>query len=143
MKKVLVVISVILGSLLILFGSAVLVLRRSDVQTFFAQKATTHLSKYIGADIHIGRIHYQPLNCLVLDSVFIADQQDDTLAYIEHFFLEFHPLELLDKRLNITYAQLDKPYVNLQTINDSILNCQFILDKIQKTDSFPLFSNIA
>ena len=142
MKKVLVVISVILGSLLILFGSAVLVLRRSDVQTFFAQKATTHLSKYIGADIHIGRIHYQPLNCLVLDSVFIADQQDDTLAYIEHFFLEFHPLELLDKRLNITYAQLDKPYVNLQTINDSILNCQFILDKIQKTDSFPLRLNV-
>ena len=107
-------------------------LHLKQVQTYIIEKVTTRLSKEWQADVKIAHFHYRPLSHLVVDSIYLSDQQKDTLAYIEQLELQFNPLALEDLRLDIEQLTLKKPYVNIQHRSDSSLNCQFILDLFQK-----------
>lgn len=144
MKKALTIIGILIALLFILLGGSVLVLRSSSVQTFFADKATKQLSELLETDIDIARIHYKAFNHLTIDSVYLSDQKQDTLAYIEHLYIHFHPFQLLDMRLDISEIQIDKPYINIQSHNDTSYNFQFILDHIEIPDSahFPFRMNV-
>ena len=144
MRKVLTVIGIILGSLLILLSSSVLILRSSRVQTYIAGHVAKKLSEQLDADVSIQHIHYRPLNHLTIDSLYISDQQRDTLAFIEQAHIAINLLQLTNDRLDLTQVALTRPYINLQSLNDSTLNCQFLLNQIQRSDSavFPLRVNV-
>ena len=85
--------------------------------------------------MHIAQFHYRPLSHLVVDSIYLSDQQKDTLAYIEQIDLQFDPLALGDMQLEIEQLIVKKPYINIQNRSDSSLNCQFILDHFQAEGS--------
>ncbi len=142
-KGILIAIVIAVGIVVVLSGTAVVLLKQSRVQTFLMGLVTDKLSERWGADVHVGRLYYQPLNRLTIDSVYVSDQQRDTLAFVEHVHIHFHPLLLRNKRLDLTQVELQRPYVNIQTVNDTTLNCQYLLDMF-KTDSsaFPLRVNI-
>ena len=145
MKKTLSVIGIVFGVLLlILLGSSALILHISKVQTFFVGIVTEKLSAALHADVQLQHIHYRPLNHLTFDSLYISDQQRDTLAFIERADIAVNLLQLRKNRLELTNVQLQNPYVNIQSINDSTLNCQFLIDALQPTDTatFPLRVNI-
>ena len=136
MRKALAVIGIILVSLLLLMGGCTLSLRFSYVQTFIVRMITERMSEALNADVSIQRIHYRPLNHLSIDSLYISDQQQDTLLFIEQANLAVNLLNILDNRLDMMHVEMKNPYLNLQSINDTTLNCQFLLDKIQRRDSF-------
>ena len=140
MRKALIVIGIILGSFILLASGMIGLLHLKQVQTYIIEKVTTRLSKEWQADVKIAQFHYRPLSHLVVDSIYLSDQQKDTLAYIEQLELQFNPLALEDLRLDIEQLTLKKPYVNIQHRSDSSLNCQFILDLFQKDNpkEFPL-----
>lgn len=143
MRKALIVISIILGSLLILSGALVGSLHFKGVQTYLVGKITESLSKAFQAEVKIASFHYRPLSSLTVDSIYLSDQQQDTLAFIEQLQLEFDPLALLEEQINIQQLQLKKPYINLHSTSDSTLNIQFLIDTF-KSDSvnFPFRLNI-
>ena len=132
MRKALIVIGIILGSFILLASGMIGLLHLKQVQTYIIEKVTTRLSKEWQADVKIAHFHYRPLSHLVVDSIYLSDQQKDTLAYIEQLELQFNPLALEDLRLDIEQLTLKKPYVNIQHRSDSSLNCQFILDLFRK-----------
>ncbi len=142
MKKALKITGVVLGVLLLLVGGSVVLLRQSKVQTYIIQRVSERLSKQLDAEVRIGRIYYQPLSRLTVDSLYVSDRQRDTLAFIEHTYIRFHPLLLRQKRLDLTQVEFYNPYLNIQK-RDSTLNCQFLIDWL-RTDSteFPLRVNI-
>ena len=143
MKKALIVIGIVLGSLLLLGSGLVGVLHMKSVQTYIVGKVADKLSETFQADVEIISFHYRPLSNLSVDSVYLSDQQHDTLAFIEQIQLKFHPLALSDQRINIEELKLRNPYVNLQTRSDSTLNIQFLLDAFKKdTVNFPFRLNI-
>mgnify|MGYP003483270037 CR=1 FL=1 len=113
-KKTFTIIAIVLGSLLLLFGGIVGALHIKGVQTFIVGKVTDKLSKEWNVDADIVAFHYRPLSHLVIDSVYLSDQQKDTLAFIEQLQLDFAPLALRNQRINIQQLRLQKPYVNLQ-----------------------------
>ena len=115
-------------------------LHLKQVQTYIIERVTTRLSKEWQADVRVAQFHYRPLSHLIVDSIYLSDQQKDTLAYVEQLELQFNPLALEDLRLDIVQLTLKKPYVNVQHLSDSSLNCQFILDLFHKDSSeeFPL-----
>ena len=115
-------------------------LHLKQVQTYIIERVTTRLSKEWQADVKVAQFHYRPLSHLIVDSIYLSDQQKDTLAYVEQLELQFNPLALEDLRLDIVQLTLKKPYVNVQHHSDSSLNCQFILDLFHKDSSeeFPL-----
>ena len=115
-------------------------LHLKQVQTYIIERVTTRLSKEWQADVKVAQFHYRPLSHLIVDSIYLSDQQKDTLAYVEQLELQFNPLALEDLRLDIVQLTLKKPYVNVQHHSDSSLNCQFILNLFHKDSSeeFPL-----
>ena len=139
-KKALIVIGIVIGSIMLLTGSVVGLLHLKSVQTYIISKVTNKLSKEWQTDVHIAQFHYRPLSHLVVDSIYLSDQQKDTLAYIEQIDLRFDPLALGDMQLEIEQLIVKKPYINIQNRSDSSLNCQFILDHFQADGSgeFPL-----
>ena len=142
-KKAFAIIAIVLGALLLLFGGIIGALHTKGVQTFIVGKVADKLSKMWDVDASIASFHYRPLSHLVLASVYLSDQQRDTLAFIEQLQLEFDPLALLENQINIQRLRLQNPYVNLQSTSDSTLNIQFLLDT-SKSDSanFPFRLNI-
>ena len=142
MKKALVVISIVLASLLLLCSSLVGVLHIKNVQTFLVNKVADKLSERLQAQVHIARFHYRPLSYLNIDSIYLSDQQHDTLAYIQQLRLCFDPLVIRQNRIHIDSLHLTQPYINVQSV-DSTLNCQFLLDLLQQDSSgFPFRMNI-
>lgn len=139
MRKALIVIGIILGSVILLFSGIIGVLHLKSVQTYIIGQVTNRLSEEWKVDVTVAQFHYRPLSHLVIDSIYLSDQQKDTLAYIEQVALTFNPLALEDLKLDIEQLMLKNPYLNIQHNSDSSLNCQFLLD-IFKKDSveFPL-----
>ena len=140
MRKALIVIGIILGSFILLASSMIGLLHLKQVQTYIIERVTTRLSKEWQADVRVAQFHYRPLSHLIVDSIYLSDQQKDTLAYVEQLELQFNPLALEDLRLDIVQLTLKKPYVNVQHLSDSSLNCQFILDLFHtdSSEEFPL-----
>jgi uncharacterized protein involved in outer membrane biogenesis len=132
MKRALIVIGIVLGSLLLLFGSIVGVLHIKGVQTYIVGKIAEQFSEKLNVDANIASFHYRPLSHLALDSVYLSDQKHDTLAYIEQLRLEFAPLALLEQRINIQELRLHNPYINLHSTSDSTLNIQFLIDAFKQ-----------
>lgn len=144
MKKALIVIGIVLGSLLLLLGGSILLLQHNKVQTYIAGIIAERLSESLQVDIQIKHIHYRPLNNLTFDGFYISDQQRDTLIFVEHANIEIDLLQLRQQQLDLTKIQLQRPYINIQSLDDSTLNCQFLLNKLKRSDSlaFPLRVNI-
>ena len=139
MKKALITISILLVSIILLFCSIVGLLHLPSVQTFIINTATSQLAEKLSIDVHVKQFHYRPLNRLTIDDIYISDQQKDTLAYIEQVELNFNPLKLTDKLLDIDQIRLDKPYLNLHKTSDSTYNYHFLLLAFeQDSSSFPL-----
>ena len=139
MKRALTIIGIILLSVLLLTGILIGVLHMKSVQTYLIGQVTELLTKDMQVEMHISQFHYRPLSHLMIDDVYLSDQQKDTLAYIEQIELNFHPLRLRHKQLDIDQLTLKNPYLNIHHLPDSSLNCQFILSAFQKDSStFPL-----
>ena len=135
---------VVLIALSLLIGGTLLALYNSKVQTYIVGQVAEKLSEKLSADVSIKHIHYRPLNHLTVDSLYISDQQMDTLLFVEQAHISINLLGLVDDRLDLTEIALKRPYINLQTMSDSTLNCQFLLDMVQQTDTAtsPLRVNI-
>ena len=144
MRKALIIIGIVLGSLLLIFGSGIWVLHISSVQTYIVGRIAQNLSEKLNADVDIKRFHYRPLNHLTIDSIYISDQQHDTLAFVDQATIAIDLVEIIDDRLDLIQVELKNPYINLYSLSDSTLNCQFLLDQIQRPDTFifPLRVNV-
>ena len=142
-KKTFAVLAWITLSILLLFGIALGVLHSKKVQTRIIGRVTERLEQMLQADVRIAQFHYRPLSHLAIDSIYLSDQQRDTLAFIDQMQVEFSPLQLRHNRLDIQQILLSNPYVNIQSSSDSTLNIQFLIDLFKSdSDSFPLRVNI-
>lgn len=144
MKRALIIIGIVLGSLLILLGGATLLLQQSKVQTYIVGKITQELSQSLQADVEIKRVHYRPLNHLTVDSLYISDQKRDTLAFVAQANISINLLRLREDRLDLTNVELKQPYINIHSLNDSTLNCHFLFNQEQQHEkqTFPFRLNI-
>lgn len=144
MKRALIIIGIVLGSLLILLGGGVLILQQSKVQTYIVGKITQELSQSLQADVEIKRVHYRPLNHLTVDSLYISDQQRDTLLFVAQANISINLLRLREDRLDLTNVELKQPYINIHSLNDSTLNCHFLFNQEQQHEkqTFPFRLNI-
>ena len=118
MKKTLIIIGIVFGALLLVSGSVVGLLQLKSVQTYIVSKVTEQLEKMLQVDVRVAQFHYNPLTSICIDTVYLSDQQRDTLAYIEQLQVKFQPLALCNQRIEIQELRLKNPYVNLQSRSD-------------------------
>ena len=94
-NKTFVGIFVAVSTVFILLGGVIGMLHLKGVQTYLIGKVTVKLEEILQANVRIAQFHYRPLSHLTIDSVYLSDQQHDTLAYIDQMQVEFHPLHFL------------------------------------------------
>ena len=142
-KKALASITATLGIILLLCGGITGLLHLKSVQTYIISKVTEKLEGILQANVSIAQFHYRPLSHLAIDSIYLSDQQYDTLAYIEQMQVEFQPLHFLDNRIDIQRVKLQRPFINILSTSDSTLNFQFLIDTFKRDSfSFPFRLNI-
>ena len=126
MKRFLYILAVFFVSLLLVGSMMVCVLQSERVEHAVLRLATAELSRGIGARASIGNIQYCFPARVQIDSIFLADQQGDTLAYLERVYAHFRPLPLLRNEIRFSRVDIEGGLANIYHIDSTRLNCTFL-----------------
>lgn len=122
------------SSLLFLLLSLFFILKSSRVQTWLTQKVSNYLSKEYGTTVSTGKVDLSLFRGLVLEDLFIADQQQDTLLFVRSVGVFPKGFPRSSSKLSFSNITADSLYVNLYQLSDSSLNMQFLLDSLSSGD---------
>ena len=118
-------------------------LRIPQVQTRLSEVATHQLSDYLGVPVRIGHIDFEWFNRLVLEDLYLEDQQQQPLFEANHVSAGIEVLPLLKGQLVFTSARLFGFTLNLRRETPkSPLNLQFVLDAFASKDTLKPKPNI-
>ncbi|MCC9167954.1 translocation/assembly module TamB domain-containing protein [Pontibacter harenae] len=99
-----------------------------QVQNFLAQKGASYLSDTLDTRVEIGRFTTDWRNALVLEDVYVEDQQQDTLWYSERLGVDIGIFALLSSEVNVSNAHLQNATLKLHIRPDSSTNYDFITE---------------
>src|SRR5699024_2103127 len=109
-------------------------LRTPKVQTFITQKITTQLSEQLNTTISIKGVDIDFIKKVVLEGIYLEDQQQDTLLYADRLRVDIGLFALFGKKIVLDEILLEHAYVNLYTVDDSAtLNFAFIPEAFADT----------
>ena len=126
MKRFLYILSVFLVSLLLVGGMCIAVMQSERVEHAVLRLATAELSRGLGAKASIGNISYRFPARVQIDSIFLADQQGDTLAYLNRVYAHFRPLPLLRNEIRFSRVDIEGGVANIYHLDSTRLNCSFL-----------------
>jgi hypothetical protein len=97
---------------------------------------TTELSNRLNVPVRIGKVDIEWFNRLALDSLYLEDEEGNTLFEANHVTAEFKPFPLLKGKFVFTTARLLGFSLNLKkrTPGDK-LNLQFVIDAFASRDT--------
>ena len=134
LPKFLRVILYIFGGLIVFLGILYLLLRMPQVQTFITQKITDQLSQQLGTTVRVKGVDIDFVKKVVLEEIYLEDQQQDTLLYAEKLRVDIGLFALLGKKIVLDEILLENAYANLYTVDDSAtLNFAFIPEAFADT----------
>ncbi|WP_040628271.1 translocation/assembly module TamB domain-containing protein [Mucilaginibacter paludis] len=114
-------------------------LQYKPVQTWAAKKATAYLSKELGTTVSIKSLYIKPFSSIVLEDLFVLDQQKDTLLRTPLLTVElanFHIFSSIKKRvIDFKVIQLDNGSFYLKKLKDSSTNLSFIINHFKSKDT--------
>lgn len=108
------------------------------VQKEIATTATQELSRRLGVPVKIERVDIEWFNRLVLEGLYLEDQQGKVLFKANHVAAGFDILPLLNGQLIFNTVRLFGPQVHLsrKTAADP-LNLKFVIDAFASKDTLP------
>lgn len=112
--------------------------RTPPVQRWVTGKISNLLSKQLNTKVSLDGLDIGWLDEVVLDGVYIEDQQQDTLLYMEKFRINIEPWALFNKTLYIRLVEIRGLYANLyQPEGQEDLNFAFIPEAFASEDPQP------
>ncbi|MEE0860428.1 MAG: AsmA family protein, partial [Paludibacteraceae bacterium] len=122
---------VVAGVVLII--SILFVVVTSDrVGTALAQRVAKEFSRTMGANARIGSVAYQFPARLTLRDIYIEDQQQDTLLYLQEIYAHFNPLALRHDEIRFSHAKVIGGRAKMYEVDSTgVWNYQFMLDALQ------------
>lgn len=118
-------------------------LRIPYVQRKVADKATTELSGHLGVPVRIGNVDIGWFNRLVLENLYVEDQDGDVLLDANRVTAGFEILPLFKGQIVFSTARLFGFSVHLKKKTpDAKLNLQFLIDAFASKDTVKKESNI-
>ncbi len=127
-KKILVVLGWIVGSIIFLVLLVFVAIQIPAVQNFAKGKAVSFLEKKIGTKVAIGRLRIDFPNRIVLSNIYFEDQHKDTLMAGKEIRVDIAMLKLLSHEVSISYVGLDGIRANIYRIQpDTAFNYEYIV----------------
>ncbi len=98
----------------------------SKVQTSVVKVITHEVSRALGTDVHIDKLSYKLFSRIEVDGIYIADQQKDTLLYVERMQARFNFWKLFKKEVYIKHITLQQLQGNIVQLPNGEMNFAFI-----------------
>lgn len=135
MKKLQKTINIILWSLVAVYAAIIILLNLPPVQRTIGGWASSVVSKKINSNVEIGKVDLGFLNRVIIDDIYIYDQQDSLLLSSSRMSAKFDVIDALKGKVSISSAQLFglKAYLSKDSA-DAPFNFQFILDSLASKD---------
>lgn len=127
---------VLLTCTIMVAGGLLMLARSARVQTAIISLLTEELSRGLGVDAHIDRVHFKPLRSLDVEGVYLSDQAGDTLLYVPYLSVEFDPFAIEEDRLRFPKIEVTEPYLSLRQDTAST-NIDFLLRAFAPEDTLP------
>lgn len=124
----------IVGFIIGLFLLVAIALQIPSVQNFAKDKAVTYLENKIKTKVSLGRIEIGLPKNIILEEVFLEDQQKDTLLYAKKIVADISLLKLLDNELEINAVNLNGINAKITKSIDGVFNFDYITDAFASED---------
>lgn len=112
--------------------------RTPPVQRWVTGKISDQLSKQLNTKVSLDGLDIDWFDEVVLDGVYVEDQQQDTLLYVEKFRVNIEPWALFNKTVNIRLVEAIGLYANLYQLEEQEdLNFAFISEAFASEDPQP------
>ncbi len=113
-----------------------LIFRSPSVQTYATSLITRYLENELTTTVRIGGVDLSPSLQLILDDVFIADQQKDTLLYSRSIHLNVGRFSNSGRLLHLKNIRLTGANIRLNRPKSGAdYNYQFLIDYFSSTDT--------
>ena len=126
MKRAFSISIIVLASIAVVIATVCVVLQNPNVQTKIAGLITDKLSKQLSTEISIDSVEYEFPNYAHLDGIFIADQRNDTLLFVEHITARFRLLDLFRKSIIIRSVEVRNAFANIYRDTNGEMNYAFL-----------------
>ncbi|MGL5620414.1 MAG: hypothetical protein ACRDDC_12425, partial [Tannerellaceae bacterium] len=101
-----------------------------------ASIASNELKKILHTDVSIGRVNFTPFSRIVLENLYLQDQQGDSLFTANHVSAALDILPLFDGKLSFSSIRLLGLDVRLaKETPQSPLNLKFVIDAFASKDT--------
>lgn len=124
----------ILGAIIIPIALALL-LQVNLVQNYVVDQATSLISKKLETEVSIGRIDIRFINSLVIEDLYIADYQKDTLIYIKKIKASIENVNLMRGGFALGDVSLSDVEFNLIQREVGVSNLKQILMRLKRPKS--------
>ncbi len=119
----------VLSSLLVLLFLIIVLLNVPQVQNLLKDIAIKYLNKKLHTTVQLDHLALKIPSSIELDSLYVADQSNDTLVYSGHLFVKIDMLGLLSGSVHIDSVRLDHFTARIsRTLPDTAFNFDYILD---------------
>lgn len=134
-KKVLKYAGITLGSLIILVVFAVLSLQLPAVQNFLKGKLVNYLEEKIHTKVTLERVFVAFPNSLVMENLYLQDQNKDTLLFARKVDVGLHIPKLLKSTADLTSVDLAGVRANVIRRQNGNFNFDYILEAFATKDA--------
>lgn len=110
-------------------------MQTSVVQTFVVRQITEKLSKTLDTKVSIKRVNISFFSKVVLKEVYIEDQQQDTLLFIDDLIANIDVLNFKKKSIDLASVSLLGTKFHVSTNENHLPNYSFLLDHLRKSST--------
>ena len=135
MKRTLYIVSVIIVSLLLVGGMLVAVLHNAGVQTALVRVVTAELSRGLQTKTTVGKVEYRFPARLLVEDLYLEDQQGDTLLYAGTLYARMSPMALRRNCLRFSTVEIDRVRAYVHQLPDSTYNYEFLVRAFASDDT--------
>ena len=118
--------------IIFLLALAVVAFRNNGVQNYLAGQVTRQLSEKLHTRVSIGKIDYRYFNSFRFDSLYIEDQQRDTLIFVERGYAGFDFWKFFSGKYVFKEIKIEGLYGNLVIDTAGVSNLDFVIKAFSK-----------
>lgn len=133
-KKTLLILAGILGSVLLALGVALAALAHPRVQTKVLGWVTEEVSRMLGAEAHVEHIAFRLPARLSVSGVYVEDLQQDTLLYVDQLHARLSVRSLIHREIRFREINLSTVRAYAHRTEDGEYNYQFLVDALSRND---------
>lgn len=135
MRKVLKIAGYFIGSLVALLLLIMFIIQTKWAKNFIRKQAVNYLQNKIGTEVSIQNLDYNIPDRIIIEGVFLRDQQGDTLLWVNKFSADIDMIGLISGKVAVDQLTLDGVNAHVyRSLPDTVFNYNYIVEAFASKD---------